>query len=129
MKNRSPTPLIAAACALLVPLLLLLDYLGGPASTQSGWAILERLDVVVVIFCVAAAVLLVVAPLAERRVSYAAAAALLFAVFGLVVALPIEYPAQAPAGVEAKVGGYLAPLIALVAAGAALFAAERAPRD
>ena len=127
MTARTPTALIAAACAVLVPLLLLLDYLGGPASTQSGWAILERLDVVVLVFCVGAAVLLVATP-TERRVSYGAAAALLFAVFGLVVALPIEYPAQAGAGVEVKLGGYLAPVIALAGAGAALFAAERASR-
>ena len=114
---------VAAVCAAAVPLLLLLPYLGGGGETESGWA-LNRIDIVTLIFCVLA-VALILASLfgGHRRSLGAAAAALLFAVFGLVLAFPLEFPALVE-GTSAEVGGYLAPLVALVGAGAAVFAAD-----
>lgn len=125
---RAPTHLIAAACALAVPPLLFLDFLGDSATSETGWSILERIDVIATVFCVIAAALLVLGP-RPRRMAFAAAAALLFAAFGLLIALPVELPAQFEGEVDSKLGGYLTPVAALAGAGAALLAAERAPRD
>ena len=121
-------PILAgAACALLVPLALLLPYLGGDGETETGWA-LERIDIVALVFCLLAAGLLA-ASLRERRRSLClGAAALLFAVFGLVLAFPLEFPALVD-GTATEIGGYLAPLAALLGAGAAAYAGELSPRD
>ena len=117
---------VAAICAAAVPLLLLLPYLGGGDETENGWA-LKRIDIVTLIFCVLAAALILASLfVGHRRSLGVAAAALLFAVFGLVLAFPLEFPALVE-GTSAEVGGYLAPLVALVGAGAAVFAAEQAP--
>ena len=118
--------IVAAVCAVAVPLLLLLPYLGGGDETENGWA-LKRIDIVTLIFCVLAVGLILASLLVGHRRSLGvAAAALLFAVFGLVLAFPLEFPALSD-GVSAEVGGYLAPLVALIGAGAAVFAAEQAP--
>ena len=109
-----------------VPLLLLLDYVGGPGQTYSGWQLLSRVDVIAAIFCALAALLLVIQP-EPRRAGLGAAAALMFVVFGLVLATPLELSSEGAVGFE--LGGYLSVVAAFVAAGAALFAAERAARD
>ena len=120
--------IVAAICAAAVPLLLLLPYLGGGGEDDNAWA-LKRIDIVTLIFCVLA-VALILASLfvGHRRSLCIAAAALLFAVFGLVLAFPLEFPALVE-GASAKVGGYLAPLAALAGAGAAVFAADQATTD
>jgi hypothetical protein len=117
---------VAALCAAAVPLLLLLPYLGGGDESESAWS-LNRIDIVTLIFCVLAVALILASLLVGHRRSLGiAAAALLFAVFGLVLAFPLEFPALAE-GTNVEVGGYLAPLAALIGAGAAVFAAEQAP--
>jgi hypothetical protein len=118
--------LIGAVCAAAVPLLMLLKYLGSGDDSRSAWKLLERADIVVLIFCVLAAGLLVVSLLNHRRSLGVAAAALLFASFGLLLTFPLELPAQSD-DVSVKIGGYLAPLFALIGAGAAIYAAELAP--
>jgi len=119
--------IIAAICAALVPVVMLLKYLGLDDDTRSAWKLLERIDIVVLIFCVLAVLLLAVSLLAAHRRSFPlAAAALLFAAFGLLLAFPLDLPAQSE-GVSVKIGGYLAPLLALIGAAAAVYAAELAP--
>jgi hypothetical protein len=122
-----PMHIIGAACAALVPILMLLKYLGSGDDSRSAWKLLERADIVALIFCVLAVLLLLVSLLSGHRRSLGiAAAALMFAVFGLLLTFPLELPAQSD-DVSVKIGGYLAPLFALIAAGAAVYAAELAP--
>jgi hypothetical protein len=116
--------LIGVICAGAVPLLMLLPYLGSGSTSEAAWK-LKRLDIVVLIFCVLAAGLLLVSLVNQSRSLCLAAAALLFAAFGLVLAFPLEFPALTNASV--KIGGYLSPLVALVGGGAAVFAAEQVP--
>jgi len=118
--------IIGVVCAVAVPLLMLLKYLGSDGDDRSAWKLLERADIVALIFCVIAAALLIVSLLNHRRSLGIAAAALLFAVFGLLLTFPLEIPAQSD-DVSVKLGGYLAPLFALIGAGAAVYAAELAP--
>ncbi len=118
--------LVGAACAALVPLVMLLKYLGSGDDSRSAWTLLERIDIVALIFCVLATLLLLVSFANQRRSLGMAAAGLLFATFGLLLAFPLDLPAQTD-GVDVKIGGYLAPLLALVGAGAALYAAELVP--
>jgi hypothetical protein len=119
--------IIGAACAALVPILMLLKYLGSTGDDRSAWKLLERADIVSLIFCVLAAGLLLASLLTGHRRSLGvAAAALMFAVFGLLITFPLELPAQSD-DVSVKIGGYLTPLFALIAAGAAVYAAELAP--
>src|SRR5215216_3749634 len=118
--------IIAAACAALVPVAMLLKYLGSGDETRSAWKILERIDIVSLIFCVLAVLLLAASFMAQRRSLCIAAAGLLFATFGLLLAFPLDLPAQTD-GIDVKIGGYLTPLLALVGAGAAVFAAESVP--
>jgi hypothetical protein len=119
--------IVGAGCALLVPILMLLKYLGSGDDSRSAWKLLERADIVALIFCVLAAGLLLASLFTGHRRSLGvAAAALLFAVFGLLLTFPLELPAQ-PGDVSVKIGGYLVPLFALIAAGAAVYAAELAP--
>lgn len=120
------THIVAVVCAAGVPLAMLLKYLGSGDDNQSAWKLLERIDIVVLIFCLLAVLLLLASFMGHRRSLDVAAAALLFAAFGLVLAFPLDLPAQAE-DVSVKIGGYLAPLLALVGAGAALYAAELAP--
>ena len=116
--------IVAAICAAAVPLLLLLPYLGGEGESENAWS-LKRIDIVTLIFCVLAVALILASLLVgHRRSLCTAAAALLFAAFGLVLAFPLEFPALVE-GTSAEVGGYLAPLVALVGAGAAVFAADQ----
>jgi hypothetical protein len=118
--------IVTAVAAAAVPLLMLLPYLGGEGESENGWA-LKRIDIVTLIFCVLALVLILSSLfVGHRRSLCIAAAALLFAVFGLVLAFPLEFPALVE-GTSAKVGGYLAPLVALLGAGAAVYAADQAP--
>jgi Protein of unknown function (DUF2510) len=118
--------IIGAACAALVPIVMLLQYLGSGDDNRSTWELLERIDIVVLIFSVLAAVLLLVSLLNQRRSLGIAAAVLLAAAFGLLLAFPLDLPAQTD-GISVKVGGYLGPLLALVGAGAAVYAAELVP--
>ena len=118
--------IIGLACAAAVPLLMLLKYLGSGDDSRSAWKLLERVDIVALIFCVLAAGLLLASMLNHRRSLGIAAAALLFAVFGLLLTYPLELPAQSD-DVSVKLGGYLVPLFALIGAGAAIYAAELAP--
>jgi len=115
--------IVGVVCAAAVPLLLLLPYLGGGGETETGWA-LKRIDIVTLVFCVLAVLLLVASLYEHRRSLPLAAAGLLFAAFGLVLAFPLEFPALTDADTE--IGGYLTPLVALIGAGAALYAAELA---
>jgi hypothetical protein len=117
--------MIGAACAAAVPLLMLLPYLGSGNDTRSAWKLFEKIDIVALIFCVIAAALLVASLLNQRRSLGIAGAALLFAVFGLMIAVPLE----TQAGVSTKIGGYLVPLFALIGAGAAVYASELVPSD
>jgi hypothetical protein len=119
--------IVGAACAALVPILMLLKYLGSDGDDRSAWKLLERADIVSLIFCVLAAGLLLASLLGGHRRSLGiAAAALMFAVFGLLLTFPLELPAQSD-DVSVKIGGYLVPLFALISAGAAVYAAELAP--
>jgi hypothetical protein len=119
--------IVGAACAALVPILMLLKYLGSDGDDRSAWKLLERSDIVALIFCVLAAALLLASLLTGHRRSLGiAAAALMFAVFGLMLTFPLELPAQSD-DVGVKIGGYLVPLFALIAAGAAVYAAELTP--
>ena len=116
----------ALACAVLVPVLMLLKYLGDDSRSESAWKLFVRIDIVTLIFCVLAALLVAASLVAgQRRSLLLAGAALLFATFGLVLAFPLELPAQGETSV--KIGGYLTVLFSLVGAGAAVFAAERVP--
>jgi hypothetical protein len=118
--------IVALFSAVLVPLLLLLKYLGDDGRSESAWTLLKRIDIVTLIFCVLAALLVAASLLVgQRRSLLLAAAALLFATFGLVLAFPLELPAQG--GTSVKIGGYLSVLVSLIGAGAAVFAAERVP--
>jgi hypothetical protein len=118
--------IVALLSAVLVPVLMLLKYLGDTSRSESAWKLFVRIDIVTLIFCVLA-VLLVGASflVGQRRSLLLAAAGLLFAAFGLVLAFPLELPAQGDTSV--KIGGYLTVLASLVGAGAAVFAAERVP--
>jgi Protein of unknown function (DUF2510) len=119
--------IVGAACAAAVPLLMLLKYLGSDGDDRSAWKLLERADIVSVIFCVLAVLLLLASLLTGHRRSLGlAAAALMFAVFGLLLTFPLELPAQSD-DVSVKIGGYLVTLFSLVAAGAAIYAAELTP--
>jgi hypothetical protein len=115
-----------AACAALVPVAMLLKYLGSGDDSRTAWELLKRIDVVSAIFCGLAVLLLVASLASQRRSLCIAAAALLFAVFGLLLAFPLDLPGQ-NAGVDVKIGGYLAPLLALIGAGAAVYAGELVP--
>jgi hypothetical protein len=118
--------IVGAVCAALVPLVMLLDYLGSGDDSRSAWTLLKRIDIVSLIFCVLAVLLLVSSLFVQRRSFGIAAAGLLFAVFGLLLAFPLDLPAQTD-GIDVKIGGYLSPLLALVGAGAAVYAAELVP--
>jgi hypothetical protein len=121
--------IVALACAVLVPVLMLLGYLESGDDSRSAWKLFERLDIVALIFCVLAAVLIASSLLiGQRRSLLIAAAMLLFATFGLLLAFVLELPAQED-GVSAAIGGYLAPLVALIGGGASVFAAEQATTD
>ncbi|MEA2446064.1 MAG: hypothetical protein QOJ12_3356 [Thermoleophilales bacterium] len=118
--------IVAFVCAVLVPVLMLLKYLGNGSRSESAWTLLERIDIVALIFSVLAALLVAASFLGgQRRSLLLAAAALLFATFGLVLAFPLELPAQG--GTTVKIGGYLTVLVSLIGAAAAVFAAERVP--
>jgi hypothetical protein len=118
--------IVALLAAVLVPVLMLLKYLGDASRSESAWKLFVRIDIVTLIFCVLAALLVAASLLGgQRRSLLLAAAALLFAAFGLVLAFPLELPAQGDTSV--KIGGYLTVLFSLVGAGAAVFAAERVP--
>lgn len=119
--------IIGAVCAALVPVTMFLKYLGAGDESRSAWELFERIDIVVLIFSLLAAVLLVVSLMNQRRSLCVAAALLLAASFGLLLAFPLDLPAQTD-GVSTKIGGYLGPLLALIAAGAAAGAAELVPR-
>jgi hypothetical protein len=117
--------MVALACAVLVPVLMLLAYLKSGDESQSAWKIFERLDIVTLIFAVLAAALVAASLVAgQRRSLLVAAGMLMFAAFGLVLAFVLELPAQED-GLSTAIGGYLAPLVALVGGGAAVFAAEQ----
>jgi hypothetical protein len=118
--------LIGAACAALVPVLMLLKYMGGFRDQDTAWKLFERVDIVVLIFCVLAVAALVASFFVQRRSLCLAAAALLFVVFGLMLCFPLELPAQS-SDVSVKIGGYLVPIVALIGAGAAIYAAELVP--
>jgi hypothetical protein len=118
--------IIAAACAVAVPLLMLLKYLGSDGDDRSAWKLLERADIVALVFCALAVALLLVSLLNHRRSLDIAAAGLLFAVFGLMLTFPLELTAQSD-DVGVKIGGYLVPIFALIGAGAAVYAAELVP--
>ena len=119
--------IVGAVCAALVPIFMLLKYLGSSGDNRSAWKLLERADIVSLIFCVLAVLLLLASLLTgHRRPLGIAAAALMFSVFGMLLTFPLELPAQSD-GVSVKIGGYLVPLFALIAAGAAVYAAELAP--
>jgi hypothetical protein len=115
--------IIGTVCAVAVPLLMLLPYLGQGDETQSAWKIFDTIDIVSLIFCVLAAAVLLASFVAQRRSLGVAASALLFAVFGLMLAVPLE----TTEGVSTEIGGYLVPIIALIGAGAATYAAELVP--
>jgi hypothetical protein len=118
--------LIGAACAALVPILMLLKYMDGFRDQDSAWKLFERVDIVALIFCVLAVLLLIVSFVNQRRSLCLAAAALMFAVFGLMLCFPLELPAQSDE-VSTKIGGYLVPIFALFSAAAAIYAAEFVP--
>jgi hypothetical protein len=118
--------LVGALCAALVPVLMLLKYLGSGDDSRSAWKLFERIDIVSLIFCVLAVLLLIASFAAQRRALCVAAAVLLAATFGMLLAFPLDLPAQTD-GVDVKIGGYLAPLIALIGAGAAALASELVP--
>jgi hypothetical protein len=118
---------VALLCAALVPVLMLLKYLGSDGDSRSAWKLFERIDIVSLIFCVLAGLLLAASLLiGARRSLLLAAAALLFAAFGLLLAFPLESPAQ-NSQLTVKIGGYLTVLVSLIGASAAVFAAERVP--
>jgi hypothetical protein len=117
--------LVGALCAAATPALGLLAYIGSGGDSDNLWA-LKRIDIVVLIFCVLAVILLLASFMGARRSLCLAAAALLFASFGLVLAFPLEFPALVD-GAQVKIGGYLTPIVALIGAGAAVFAAESVP--
>jgi prepilin signal peptidase PulO-like enzyme (type II secretory pathway) len=118
--------IVALLSAVLVPVFMLLKYLGNDGQSENVWKLFERIDIVSLIFCVLAALLVAASLVAgQRRSLLLAAAALLFATFGLLLAFPLETPAQGDTTV--KIGGYLTVLFALIGAGAAVFAAERVP--
>jgi hypothetical protein len=109
---------VAAVCAAALPLLMLLPYV----ADEKAWRF-ERVDIVVLVFSVIAVVLLLASLfVGHRRSLCLAAAALLFANFGLVLTFPLEV-----GGGQVDVAGYLLPLVSLIGAGAAVFAAEQAP--
>lgn len=118
--------IIAIVMAVAVPLLLLLDVLSQGDESASGWKAYERVDIIVAIFCGLAVLVLAASLLsAHRRSLGIAAAALLFASFGLLLAFPLESAAQTDANVA--IGAWLSAIAALVGAGAAVYAAELAP--
>ena len=118
--------IIAIVMAVAVPLLLLLKVLSEDDESITGWKLYDRVDVIVLIFCVLAVLVLAASLLfAHRRSLGIAAAALLFASFGLLLPLPLESAAQSDASVS--IGAWLSAIAALIGAGAAVYAAELAP--
>ena len=118
--------IIAIVMAVAVPLLLLLDVLSEGDESITGWKLYDRVDIIVLIFCVLAVLVSAASLLfAHRRSLGIAAAALLFATFGLLLPLPLESVAQSDASVS--IGAWLSAIAALVGAGASVYAAELAP--
>ena len=118
--------IIGIVCAIAVPLLLFLDVLSEGDESITGWKLYERVDIIILIFCVLAVLLLAASLLSGHRRSLGVAAgALLFASFGLLLPLPLESAAQSDASVS--IGAWLSAILALVGAGASIYAAELAP--
>jgi hypothetical protein len=116
--------LVALIFAALVPILMLINALSTPGDSRSAWRLYDRVDIIVLIFCVLAVLLILTSMFIQRRLLLVAAAGLLFASFGMLLPFPLESAAQSNR-ISIEIGTWVSLLAALVAAGAAVFASER----
>ena len=116
---------VSAVCAAALPLLMLLNVLSDDDESITAWKLYERVDIIVLIFSVLAVLLAGASFVVQRRSFMVAAAALLFASFGLLLPVPLESNAQSDDTVA--IGAWLSVIVSLVGAGAAAYAAELVP--
>jgi hypothetical protein len=106
----------AALFAILVPVFLLLAQLKSGDQAIKGWKDYHRIDIVVLILAVVTVVCIVASLRSVAPVLPTIAAALAFAMFGLVLGFPMEFASQAgdSANVKIGIGAVLAFLSALL---------------
>lgn len=113
---------MAAVLAALVPLFLTMSQVSTGGADAKGWAVYERVDMVVLIFAVLTIVILAASYASGSPALPAAAVGLAFAMFGIVMVFPLEQLAVTNDS-NLEIGGILAILSSFGAGLAALVAA------
>lgn len=112
---------VAALLAALVPVFLLLDQVSAEGVELKGWESYERVDLIVLVFAALAVATLAASYLSDTPALPAAAVGLAFAMFGLVMVLPLEQLA-ASSDARLEIGAVLAILSSLASGMAGLVA-------
>jgi uncharacterized membrane protein len=113
--------IVAALLAALVPVFLLLKQVSADGIDLKGWDTYQRVDVIVLVFAVLAVVTLAASYTADTPALPAAASGLAFAMFGMVMVLPLEQLAASNDS-SLKIGGILAILSSFASGMASLVA-------